>query len=152
MEDYGSYQVDAWVKPSGPDPVYPDVYYQQGDGGSATEAESTIYGSSNTPPLVSDAPQVAGQSGDVLDDVTGMIKKLGQVGTQVIGMAREFGQAVGAIERGAESAQGAFEAGRADGRRVTAARTWWDTTPTTDKVMIGLAVAGLVYALTHKGA
>lgn len=151
MEDYGSWSVDDWVRPNDPEVVYPDVYYQQGDGGSASQSESAMYGTGNTLPTVSTQEQVAGQSGDVLDDVTGFIKKFGQIGTAVTQTARELGKAVGAIEQGAGNAQGAFEAGRADARRYVGVQSWWDSTPTTDKLLIGLAVAGLVYTLTAKG-
>lgn len=153
MEDFGS---DSWYS-GGPLILYnefgmaeaaaPSTSVAISDMADRSQSEDWMYGSVNSFPTIGSAPQRAGQPGDVFDDVNGWIKKFGQLSTTITQTARAVGQTVGAIEGQTANVTRAYNAGRQDAGKGMAAKYWWDSTSTTDKLMLGVAVLGVVLVL-----
>lgn len=94
-------------------------------------------------PILSMEPQEAPQSGwDTLQNLMGSIGSIGQT-------ARDLGTAVGTIERDIKGAGTEYQTARNNAKTGNKLGQWWDYAPTTDKVMVGLAAAGLVLVVVQ---
>lgn len=92
----------------------------------------------NDLPTLSMPPQTASQGGwDTFHNIMGAVGSVTQT-------ARDLGTAVGTIERDIRGAGTAYQTARQDAKSGNQLAQWWTYAPTTDKVMVGLAAAGLV--------
>lgn len=117
------------------------------DGGLTINPDVYMAGDSISPPLVSMPTQNA-QDGPF----TGVKNLLGSFGS-VAQTARDLGTAVGTVERDLKGARGEFSTARENARTGNKLAQWWDYAPMTDKVMVGIGVAGLALVIyqTFKG-
>ena len=122
------------------------------DTGSASDPNSGSYdptygsdvlvlGDSNTPPVYSDTPQTS--IGSVFG---GLHNILGAIGTT----ARDVGSAVGSVRRSVREAKGQYSTAEKNAESSNKVGQWWQYSSTTDKLMIGIGVLGLVLVLKGK--
>ena len=88
--------------------------------------------------LTSDSPTSASDQG--LNSIT---KLLGSIGTT----ARNLGTAVGTAKRDIKGAGAQYRAGEKAAERQSKVQQWWMYSTTNDKLVIGLAIAGIAIAL-----
>lgn len=94
-------------------------------------------------PILSMEPQTASQTGwDSIRNIMGAVGSVGQT-------ARDIGTAVGTIERDIKGASQEYQTARNNAKSGNKLGQWWDYAPTTDKVMVGLAAAGLVLVVVQ---
>lgn len=97
----------------------------------------TLQGDGNSPPVQADTMPQRSNS---------LVDLLGSIGST----ARDLGTAVGMTKRELSTVDDKFKKARDAQESGNSLSTWWQYTSTTDKVMIGLAAAGLVLVL-YKG-
>lgn len=104
------------------------------------QSETTLNGTQNTPPLVSTTMQTDTPGNSPF---TGIQKLLGSIGP----IARDFGTAVGTIKRQINGAP--IEYQKAENAAATGdkASQWWQYSSTTDKLTVGIGLAGLFLLL-----
>ena len=108
---------------------------------SGFQADQSVTGDSQTMPTQSDSPQVAGPSW------SGIHNLLGAIGTT----ARDLGTAVGSVKNAANTAKGQYNTAQQNAASGNKLGQWWQYSSTTDKIMVGIGVAGLVLVLRgHK--
>lgn len=121
-----------------------DSYTGYGDYIPATSgidnSDVLIVGEPNSLPTVSDTPEAASSSG--WDDLKNI---LGSIGTT----ARDVGTAVGTAQANLKNAGAQYKAGQqaASNPNTGKLQTWWLYSSSTDKLMVGLAVAALAVAI-----
>lgn len=105
------------------------------DLGYATDRDLTVLqGDGNSPPLQSDnSPQSS----------SSVLQLLGSIGTT----ARDVGTAVGTVQKQFKDASVNYNQARTNAAGGNKLGTWWMYASTTDKLMVGLAVVGIIVAL-----
>ena len=102
-------------------------------------------GSPNTLPVYSDTPQSSMDS-----PYSGYSNIMGTVGDTIQNLpaiARSAGTAIGTAQYKIQQAQRQFSGARNAAANNNGIATWWAYASTTDKMMIGLAVIGIIIAL-----
>lgn len=125
MDDFDIFAMDGYDDGSGVDTIgVPDDFgILQGDG--------------NSPPVQTDnTPQ---RSSSILDI-------LGSIGST----ARDLGTAVGKIEHDVKAAGPAYQEARNNAKTGNSLGTWWQYASTTDKMMVGIGIAGLLLVVFLK--
>ena len=124
------------------DPDTGDVY----DVGLGLDTTSLL-GDGNAPPLVSDPPQSAtsgtagaGTTQNLLGSVGSLISNAPKIGTSL-------GTALGTAENNIKTGISNFTGSSTAAASGNSLSVWWANAATTDKVMIGLAVVGIIVAL-----
>lgn len=100
-------------------------------------SDQLLYGSANDAPIVSTPMQSSESS-----PFSKLIDLLGSVGT----VARDLGTAVGKTEADLKAASGEYKTARANALSGNTLGTWWQYASMTDKLVVGLAAAGVVFA------
>ncbi len=90
----------------------------------------------NDPALVAMAPQSPSDAGWSFQSIMDAIGNLGQT-------ARDIGTVVGTAERDIKSVSGEYQTARNNAKTGNRLGQWWDYAPTTEKVMVGIGLAGL---------
>ena len=108
---------------------------------SQFDSETLVTGSDNTAPVISDTPQSGGFTWGGLHNILGAI---GQT-------ARDVGTTVGSIKRAGRDIEGNYKTAEANAASGNKLGQWWQYSSTTDKVMIGIGIAGLYLVIKgHK--
>lgn len=103
----------------------------------------TLGGDNNSPPLQTDLTYQSASS---------TLQKLGSIDYSKL--ATSVGTAVGTIEKEIKQIGPNYNAAQqaaSSTNPLSGLATWWQYASTTDKLMVGLAVLGIVVALNHKG-
>lgn len=102
-----------------------------------------LLGNGSSPPIQSDT--------DFSNAAPTILQKLGSF--DLTGVARDLGAAVGNVERQLSTVDDEFKMARTNVATGNSLGTWWQYATTTDKIMVGLAAAGVlvaVYALVKE--
>jgi hypothetical protein len=122
---------------------YSNPWYSEPE---VTAEQSMTVGTGESPPVVSDTN---GPSPFNLRDFLGSI---GTAARNVGSTARDIGTAVGTVRASTQNAQNQYrdaQSAAADTGPGAKLRQWWVYAPTSEKVMAGLALAGLAIALVQ---
>jgi len=96
-----------------------------------------LQGDGNTLPLVSDTTPARDSS---------LLDLLGSIGST----ARDLGTAAGKIVKDVKGAKTEFQTGYDNAKAGNSLGTWWQYASITDKLMVGLGVAGIAVVLLKK--
>lgn len=107
------------------------------DGTLEAASDQLLYGSANDAPTVSTPMQTSNGS-----PFSKLVDLLGSIGT----VARDLGTAVGKTEADIKAAQGNYQTARQNALSGNTLGTWWQYASMTDKLVVGLAAAGVVFA------
>lgn len=131
MDSFDMFGMDVFGDSSDPVPDYTSVadYASQ-----AASANNALFGDGNSPPVVSDNTNQAAPS---------ILQLLGGAANT----ARDVGTAVGTIQRQIQGVGPAYQAGYNASSTGNSLSTWWQYASTTDKLMVGLAVVGIIVAV-----
>lgn len=113
-----------------------DDDYADGVPFSSTDAVS-LEGDGNSPPVVSDVTPQRDSS---------ILQLLGSIGQQ----ARDLGTALGTAKHDISNAKANYNAAYNNAAAGNSLGTWWMYASTTDKLMVGLGVAGILVVLLKK--
>src|SRR5262245_54619052 len=105
------------------------------------DSDVLITGSPNQPPVISDTPETSVSS--VLSSVKGI---LGSIGTT----ARDIGTAVGTARRDISLAGQQYRTAQQQAYSGNSLGQWWNYSTTQDKLVIGLAVVGILVVLLRR--
>lgn len=131
MDDFDVFMTDPTTSFVSPPPLSnADIVSLAGDNNSPPVQASY------NPPLIGSDQQKLG-SGISLPNIA-------QLGTDV-------GTAVGTIQRQAAQAKANYNAAQGAAASGNSLSTWWLYASTTDKLMVGLAIVGIIVAFNHEG-
>jgi hypothetical protein len=116
--------------------------WEYGDG----TAETTDYGVADLPVLQGDGNSPPLVSDTTMQRDSSLLQILGSIGST----ARDLGTAVGTVKRDFEGAKDAYGQAYRNASTGNSLGTWWQYASTTDKLMVGLAVAGILVVLLKK--
>jgi hypothetical protein len=106
------------------------------------QSDVMIVGDANSPPVISDTPEANGTGGQPFN----LKDFLGSLGTT----ARDVGTAVGTVQRAIKQAPAQYKAGQQAAVQNKPIMQWWQYATTQDKLMVGLAVLGIVVVLVKR--
>jgi len=118
-----------------------DQYNEWGNGGSMVsvgfESDVLVTGGNdpNAVPVVSSSPQTS--QGSPFDSIVSILGSVGRT-------ARDIGTAVGTARRDIATARKEYSVAEANARQGNALGQWWQYSTTQDKLVIGLALAGVI--------
>lgn len=123
-----------------------DDYYGSGDPYNEDavvmpQSDVMITGSPATYNVVSDTPESS--IGSVFSSALSILGSIGKT-------ARDVGTAVGTVRRDLKAAEGEYRVAQTNAYQGNALGQWWQYSTTQDKMMIGLAVAGIAVVLLVK--
>lgn len=107
-------------------------------------SEVIVQGGENTAPVVSDVPQSANQNPQF--SWAGLHNILGSIGSaarDVGKTARDLGTSVGSVKKAVKDAEGQYSTAEHNAESGNKLGQWWQYSSTTDKIMIGIGIAGL---------
>lgn len=108
----------------------------------------TTSGTANSPPLESTPPQSSGNTS--FSGVQNLMGSIGGVLRSFTGLVRDAGTAVGTVQRTVNEAPATYERARSNAESGNKLGQWWQYSSTTDKLTVGIGLAGL-YFLLRKG-
>lgn len=117
-----------------------DFSYDEGADEAVGESDAaTLLGDGNDLPVQTDVQPPVSDSWNLKD-------LLGSIGTT----AKNLGTAVGTIRKDVKDAKGNYTKAQAAAYSGNSLGTWWQYASTTDKLMVGLGVAGILVVLLKK--
>lgn len=118
------------------DPTDSDATFGGGDVNFSPQDATILQGNGNSLPVQTDTDY---------QGVSSVLQKLGSI--DYVKTARDLGTAVGTVRNTAAQIGPAFSNAQAQAASGNSLGTWWQYASTTDKLVVGLAAATLVFML-----